>query len=258
VRTGSSCLDPGELTSVVEHSFVLSCEHAGNEIPPAYAPFFDSDEARAALASHRGWDPGSDELGRGLARGLGLSLDAPLVAQRISRLLVECNRSLGHRALWSEFSRGLGDAEKAALLERHWRAHRAAVRARVDQAPAGALVVHVGVHTFTPVWQGRARGTDIGILYDSRRPAERELAGRWKRGLVRTPATAALRVHLNRPYRGWTDGLTTTLRGELAPDRYLGLELEVSQGLVPLEPAAVAALAETLSAAVGEVPPPVG
>lgn len=232
---------------MARHAFVLSCEHAGHEIPPAYAAHFDSDEARTALVSHRGWDPGSYELGRGLAQALGV----PLVAQRVSRLLVECNRSLGHRALWSEFSRGLGDAEKANVLERYWRAHRDAVRVRVDAAPPGALVVHVGVHTFTPTWKGRTRATDIGILYDPRRPAERDLARRWKRGLERAPATATLRVHLNRPYRGWTDGLTTTLRGELAPDRYAGLELELSQRRVPLPAEAVAAIADTLSDAAG-------
>jgi len=35
--------------------------------------------------------------------------------------------------------------------------------------------------------------------------------------------------HLNRPYRGWTDGLVTVLRGHDPVERYRGLELEVSQ-----------------------------
>ena len=47
---------------------------------------------------------------------------------------------------------------------------------------------------------------------------------------VRAPR-APLAIHLNRPYRGWTDGLTSSLRRELPEDRYVGVELEVSQRL---------------------------
>lgn len=219
-------------------SVVVSCEHGGNEIPAAYARYFESPAAREALASHRGWDPGSLEVAESFAAALG----APLVAQRVSRLLVECNRSLEHPRLFSELSRRLSDAERAEVVDRYWRRHREAVRERVRSAPPGTTVVHVGVHTFTPVWKGRRRTTTIGLLYDPRRTLEADLVGRWRRELaLRLPAELLpadqlpadrLRVHLNRPYRGWTDGLTTTLRGELPESRYLGIELEVSQGLV--------------------------
>jgi predicted N-formylglutamate amidohydrolase len=221
---------------------VVSAEHAGNEIPARYRTLFDSDAARRALVSHRGWDPGSAEIASLLAR----ECDAPLVAQRVSRLLVECNRSLGHRALWSEFSRGLAGQERSGVLDRYWHAHRDAVRRLVDRAPEGATVVHVGVHTFTPVWKERPRATDIGLLLDPRRRRERHIAGRWRRGLARAFAAEGLRVHLNLPYRGWTDGLTTTLRGQLPEDRYVGIELEVSQRLVPLPAEAASRLAAAL------------
>jgi hypothetical protein len=55
-----------------------------------------------------------------------------------------------------------------------------------------------------------------------------------------------MKVHLNRPYRGWTDGLTTSFRAEFPPTRYLGFELEVSQALVPVDPWIVTLLAESL------------
>ncbi|MDX1493144.1 MAG: N-formylglutamate amidohydrolase [Longimicrobiales bacterium] len=232
---------------------VLSCEHAGNEVPSEYAHLFDSPAARQALDSHRGWDPGSWELGQAMA---GV-LDAPLVVQRVTRLLVECNRSLGHPRLFSEFSGVLGPEERSAVVERYWRPHRERVREAIEGVLEGApqggpVVVHVGVHTFTPVWKGRPRATDVGLLYDPRRAAEGALARRWReamsrgtsvrglpstarglpstaRGLPSTMAGGRLAIHLNRPYRGWTDGLTTALRQELPPDRYVGLELELSQ-----------------------------
>jgi predicted N-formylglutamate amidohydrolase len=225
--------------------FVLSCEHGGNEIPAPYATHFASAEARAALASHRGWDPGSVEVAERLAR----VLDAPLVVQRVSRLLVECNRSIDHPKLWSEFSAGLSDVEKAHVLFRHWQAHRDAVRRAISKVEPGALVVHVSVHTFTPVWDGRPRATDVGLLYDPARVGERRVAMAWQRALAREAPARGLGVHLNRPYRGWTDGLVTALRREIPESRYLGFELEVSQGLVPVPAGLVDAMAGTLLAA---------
>ena len=162
----------------------------------------------------------------------------PLVVQTVSRLLVECNRSLDHERLFSEFSAPLPDTERDAVVKRYWRAHRDRVRALVagaDGADGDMRTVHVGVHTFTPVWRGTPRATDIGFLFDPRRPVEARLARAWRAALrasieSQSPGRA-LELHLNRPYRGWTDGLVTTLRGEFAGDRYAGIELEVSQGL---------------------------
>ncbi|MDX1645792.1 MAG: N-formylglutamate amidohydrolase [Longimicrobiales bacterium] len=213
---------------------VVSCEHGGNQIPPEYAHCFASPTARRALAGHRGWDPGSEAA----ARAFASALRAPLVVQRVSRLLVDCNRSLHHPRLFSEFSRVLGPEERNAVIERFWRTHRERVHAAVDDAPTEALVVHVGIHAFTPVWKGRRRATEVGLLFDPRRPSEAELARRW-RGYMRSVRSRA--IHLNRPYRGWTDGLTTTLRSVLPPDRYLGVELELSHALTAPHAGAVEA-----------------
>lgn len=225
---------------------MLSCEHGGNEIPAAYADRFASAEARDALASHRGWDPGSIEI----AERLAPLLDAPLVVQRVSRLLVECNRSIDHPRLWSEFSNGLSDVERAHVLFRHWQSHRDGVRRAIAKVERGVRVVHVSVHTFTPVWEGKPRPTDVGLLYDPSRAEERRVAMAWQRNLTREPSARGLGVHLNRPYRGWTDGLVTALRREMPESRYLGFELEVSQRLVPVAPALVDAIGGTLSIAV--------
>ncbi|MFC6490697.1 N-formylglutamate amidohydrolase, partial [Nitratireductor sp. GCM10026969] len=64
---------------------VLSCEHAANFIPPEFA---DLGLAREVLESHIAWDPGASAVARHLSR----HLDAPLVAQRVSRLVYDCNR----------------------------------------------------------------------------------------------------------------------------------------------------------------------
>ena len=59
------------------------------------------------LKSHRGWDPGSLTLAARLAETLG----APFHAQTVTRLLIDANRSLHHRGLFSEFTRTLPEPE---------------------------------------------------------------------------------------------------------------------------------------------------
>jgi predicted N-formylglutamate amidohydrolase len=222
--------------------YVLSCEHAGNRVPERYRGLFETVAAKGALFSHRGWDPGALEVAEVLADRLG----APLVAQTVTRLLVECNRSEDHPALWSEYSRGFPAAERTRILDEIWRSHRQAVRERVEVASVDGTVVHLGIHSFTPVWRGRARSTDIGILHDPARGTERAFAVSWRRRLAAALRPLGLVTHLNRPYRGWTDGLTTTLRRAFAQERYLGLEVEISQRLMPLRGEILDALEETL------------
>jgi predicted N-formylglutamate amidohydrolase len=205
-------------------ALVLSCEHGGHQIPAPYRALFRG-HARE-LSSHRGWDPGALPLSRTLSR----SLDAPLVATTVSRLLVECNRSLSHRALFSEFTRGLSRDEKRAILAQYYHPHRGAVEAVVRSAiRTHGRVVHVGIHTFTPVLAGRRRNADIGLLYDPGRKAETVFCEMWMIALARF--APHLHVRGNYPYRGWSDGLTTSLRARFPARRYLGIELEVNQAL---------------------------
>lgn len=228
-------------------ALILSCEHGGCDVPAAFEHLFASEAAARALDSHRGWDPGAAEL----AEALSVGLHAPLQIQTTTRLLVECNRSRTNSQLWSEFSRHLPAAEKASLLDLYWTPHRDGVERLVAARPG--LVVHVGVHTFTPTWKGRRRATDIGILYDPSRPAEARIAAAWRDHLRTSLAAAGRQVHRNRPYRGWTDGLVRELRGRWSEERYAGLELEVSQALVPVDPPLIDALATGLRSAIDAV-----
>ena len=203
---------------------VLSCEHGGNRVPAEYRALFKGKQR--ILASHRGWDPGALDLARTIAR----ATEAPLVATTVSRLVVECNRSIGHPRVFSEFTRALPRDERSRLLDLYYHPHRGAVEAVVRSAlRSHAVVVHVGIHTFAPVLDGRRRSADIGLLYDPHRAAETVLADMWLIALARV--TPELHVKRNYPYRGWSDGLTTTLRGAFPARRYLGIEIEVNQAL---------------------------
>jgi predicted N-formylglutamate amidohydrolase len=221
---------------------LFTCEHGGNRIPVPYAAAFRG--AAALLASHRGYDPGALALARWLAR----RAKAPLYAVAVSRLLIDLNRSLHHPRLFSEISTALDDQEQRRIIKRYYQAHRWRVEeAILTHAATGGRVVHVAVHSFTPVLAREVRRADIGLLYDPARPAEKTLCRQWA---VRLREIAPdLRVRRNYPYRGRADGFTTYLRTRFGARRYLGIELEVNQACLQAPPAAArvrAALARLL------------
>lgn len=207
---------------------VLSCEHGGNVVPTEHAELFQSRAARLALASHRGWDPGALALARQTAKMLG----APLHECTVTRLLVDTNRSPHHPRLFSEFSQGLALDEKERVLDCHYRPHRGAVeRAIALRRGKSPAVLHVAVHSFVPTLEGKRRDVDVGLLYDPSRDLERRVCRRWKESL--RFGLPGLKVRLNSPYRGTSDGLTTFLRRRF-PWGYAGVELEVNQRLLGL------------------------
>ena len=242
---------------------LLSCEHAVNTIPSEWRDLFAARKAERALASHRGYDIGAVEV----ARGLRAALRCRLLEGRASRLLVDLNRSTGHRAQFSEFTRVLSAAERSRIEQEYYRPYVDKLRSVV----AGALerdncVLHLSIHSFTPTLAGQQRNADVGLLYDPARAAERGFCVRLQRVLREQGAAAdsqvaasspALRgrmprVRRNYPYRGTADGLTTQLRREFAGHAYLGIEVELNQRLFA-DQSVTGEIAELLARSVRQV-----
>jgi len=203
---------------------LLTCEHGGNSVPPRYRHLFRP--YAKMLAGHRGHDIGALECARQLSR----YLDVPLFHATTTRLLVDLNRSPHHRAVFSEVTRGLPDAERAAIIGKHYLPYRD----RVEQAIAEALgqglrVMHWSIHSFTPVLDGGRRSAELGLLYDPRRRWEAAICRALKSRLV--SLAPPLRVRRNYPYRGTADGFTVYLRRRFPAARYAGIEVEFNQSL---------------------------
>ena len=90
-------------------------------------------------------------------------------------------------------------------------------------------VIHISSHSFTAELNGRVRGADVGLLYPPGRRGEAEVCARWKEVLA--VSAPELRVRRNYPYAGKGDGLTSHLRLRFAQRDYVGIELEVNQGI---------------------------
>jgi predicted N-formylglutamate amidohydrolase len=205
---------------------LLVVEHAGRRIPRSLATLgLDAGE----LERHIAWDIGAE----GLARQLSGLLDAPLVLQRYSRLVYDCNRppdAPDAMPVLSESTaipgnRDLKPGQREARVEALYRPFHAAVARLIEEREAGNLpCILVTVHSFTPVYKGVARTLDLGILHDS----DARLADRLLRVCEAEPG---LVVRRNEPY-GPQDGVTHTLVLQALPRGLENVMLEIRNDLV--------------------------
>jgi predicted N-formylglutamate amidohydrolase len=149
--------------------FLLTCDHYGRLIPRVLG---DLGLPESELTRHIAWDVGI----AGVAEMLSRYLDAHLIVQRYSRLVIDCNRPR-HVAssipLISEattipgnegISREAGSAARKIFDPYHRRIDE------IIDAPAPAHADDPGVaHSFTPVYAGIARPWHIGTLTSATR-----------------------------------------------------------------------------------------
>jgi predicted N-formylglutamate amidohydrolase len=185
--------------------FVLVCDHAANTLPLRYA---DLGLPPEALSAHIAWDPGALPV----SRHLSAALDAPLLWPDASRLIVDCNRDLSAPDLIPATGEGrpvpgnddLAPAERQRRIATVHAPYHDAIDALLDRRrSAGMASAVVAIHSFTPVFLGRQRPWEIGVLFDD----DRRLADPIVAALSRD---ATLTVGINQPYAP-ADGVYYTL-----------------------------------------------
>jgi len=147
--------------------FLFTCDHYGRIIPRALG---DLGLPTSELVRHIAWDIGI----AGVAEALSDHLGAHLVAQRYSRLVIDCNRppavasSIPRISEATTISGNEGLSRDAAELRRkvifdpYHRRIGEVIDARLK---ADMPTVLVSLHSFTPVYAGIARPWHIGTLY---------------------------------------------------------------------------------------------
>lgn len=148
--------------------FVLVCEHASNFIPARFGTLgLDNSE----LSRHIAWDPGALPVAQIMAQ----SLDAVLVHSGVSRLVVDCNRPLDAPDLIPAISEAtvipgnadLSPADRELRIALAWRPFHDALDAVIEERLARGVEVRlVSIHSFTPVFCGKSRPWQIGIIHD--------------------------------------------------------------------------------------------
>lgn len=220
---------------------LLVCEHASAEIPAEYDGL---GLAEADRFSHAVWDPGAAGLTRHLAR----ALSAPAILSAVSRAVYDCNRPLSREDATPERSetidipgnRDLDTAARAAREQAVYVPFHAEVARQLD-AMRGTVAL-VTVHSFSPVWFGVPRETEIGVLHD----ADPALAEAMVLAQAQAQGDKGHAVALNQPY-SMADGVTHTLARHGTDRGLRAAMIEVRNDLLA-DDAGVAAVGDQLVA----------
>ena len=206
---------------------ILTCEHGGAQIPAAYKNLFKNQTA--ILKTHRALDIGA----LAIAKRLGRELKSPLYYSVVTRLLIDLNRFLTSRTLFSKLTSFLGAAEKQKIIAKYYSPHwqKVELTAKVI-SKANCKVIHVAVHSMTDHLNGQTREMQLALLYYPRRPQEKKFSTLWIRELRKE--FPGFKISRNRPYHGAGEGLTSHLRKQIKDELYVGIELEMNQGYLKL------------------------
>jgi len=198
----------------------LTCEHASQRMPEPYR-FPEAD--RHLVGTHWAYDLGARELTLELAE----ALDASAVLSRFSRLLVDPNRAEHHPDLLRNVAEGKPVAlnqhvtaeERERRIRTYYRPFHEAVDEELSRVSAPVLL---SIHSFTPVYEGRVRDVELGVLYNH----EEAAALRLGRALEREFEGVAY----NEPWSGKA-GLIFSAESHAERHGRCALELEIRQDL---------------------------
>jgi predicted N-formylglutamate amidohydrolase len=219
---------------VIDHpdgasDFFLVCDHAGRRMPRRLGQLGVSD---AEMERHIAYDIGAAPVAVQLAD----ALDATLIRQIYSRLVIDCNRDPAVPSSIPEISEttpipgnvGLDEAQREARRVELFLPYHAAITAALDARAARAQpTAFVAVHSFTPVYKGEVRPWHAGVLYNR----DARLSLLLKRLLLKE---GDLVVGDNEPY--FVNDLTDYSIPVHAERRSLPyLELEIRQDLIANE-----------------------
>jgi predicted N-formylglutamate amidohydrolase len=184
---------------------LLICEHAGNFIPE-HLHRLGLEEP--ALTRHIAWDIGAE----GAARSLSALLNAPLILQRWSRLIYDCNRppsapdAIPQRAELTDIpgNHELTEEERSWRIANIYEPFHQTIAEHLSRAQQiGREPVVITIHSFTPEFKGQRREVEIGLLFNE----DRRLA---EQMLEHGAGLPVQHVRFNEPY-GPKDGVLHTI-----------------------------------------------
>ncbi|HEX6112814.1 MAG TPA: N-formylglutamate amidohydrolase [Geminicoccaceae bacterium] len=175
---------------------LLLCDHAGRWVPPELA---DLGLPPMELARHIGWDIGSADVTRHLAR----LLDAPAVLCHVSRLVIDPNRKPGDPSSIPAISDGtlvpanqdLSPEQVRWRLRRFFIPYHRAVARQIARLRRGCVPVIISMHSFTPRMGHIWRPWHAAVLWDTDPRLSAPVLARLRR-------EPGLHVGDNEPYSG--------------------------------------------------------
>src|ERR1700733_677671 len=151
-----------------QSNFIIVADHASNRIPRRLD---NLGLAASELQRHIAWDLGC----LGGAKQVAAALDAPLIAQNYSRLVIDCNRPPGVQSAipteseWTPIpgNQGLSAEQVRARRAEIFDPYHERVQALLDaREAAGRHTILVAQHSMTDSYKGVRRPMHAALLYN--------------------------------------------------------------------------------------------
>ena len=152
--------------------FLVICDHSSNNIPETYN---NLGVSRKDLNSHRAYDIGASDV----ATELSKLLNCNLVMANFSRLLIDPNRGEDDPTLIPKLSEGkiikgnlkispsINDKERVKRIHQFYLPYHNQINKFITNSINNGQVPKIlSIHSFTPIWKGKQREIDVGILWD--------------------------------------------------------------------------------------------
>lgn len=206
---------------------VLTCEHAGNELLP-YLEKLNSVNVIKYLKSlkktHRAYDIGAYFLLQNLEENMMFPCQS--FAFFRSRLLIDANRSY-EKCMSKKIQKNLEEDFLIQLINEYQLYRQSVIKFVQKKIKQGHIVFLFSIHSFTPVFKGKLRKNDLGVLYRTYLEKESGLADKFIKNFKKT--SLDIKIYRNLPYRGYTDGFSNDIIDQFSQAPLHGLFLEVNQ-----------------------------
>lgn len=232
--------------------FLLVCDHAGRAVPRALG---DLGLPPQEFERHIAWDLGALALAQLMAE----RLNATLIAQPYSRLVIDCNRDPARPDAFVTLADGthvpanleLDAAGRQARTQAIHAPYHRAITEELDARAArgGPPTALILVHSFTPVMRGQQRPWQVGVLHQGNALSIQALA--WLN--AQSSQIDGLTVGDNQPYAMDDVDYTAPVHAQARGLEYL--ELETRQDLLA-DAEGLARFAELYTRLLDAMPPP--
>jgi len=148
--------------------FVIVADHAGKYLPRRLQML---GLQQADCERHIAWDIGAGAV----SCLIGDALDAVVIRQNYSRLVIDCNRMPGSETSVVELSelttvpgnRGLSKVQMEARVREIFQPYHDRIAGELDRRRRdGRPTALIAVHSFTPVFKAIVRPWHVGVLYN--------------------------------------------------------------------------------------------
>lgn len=156
----------------INDNCLVICDHASSRIPKKYN---DLGLNKETIASHRAYDIGASDV----AIQLSSKLQCTLIMTNFSRLLIDPNRGKDDPTLIPKLSENIkiiGNSkinlieeckERSERINNFYLPYHEAIKKFISESLGKGKVPKIlSIHSFTPIWKGKKREIDVGILWD--------------------------------------------------------------------------------------------